>query len=448
MGGSASTVWATVPFASSNSFGPISASGTLPSDLVNINGATFHPVGSVHVTDTAHLPEVSFPSNLIEEDPSSSKPERPEDDRETQPVRHNRHGKLVFFAPNLQGDKYHVLTIGSTWNNRISYVIQRLMLLPTRFVEVIQSPMTHRSMYEGPDLQTPQAILDALAACSLYNSRTDQNRSFASSNIIRKSGDIASMASIPFASSMDLLASTQALLFYQIIMLFDGDARMRLEAAKNEKALRNLCDQLLQRVGRATILVSDSNATSADPITTCRGNPDHPMNPTSHSVSSESNASGDSTKVGPETPLHHRSILDLEFTSEADSATREWLDWVYQESARRTVLVSHVLIGCFEFSKVGKTYTPQHIVQSTYTASAAMWDASSQLHWRDAASTKFQWPVCYEHWEDTMRGVQPHELDELGIWIMVVVQGMKFTRDWLGKDLLFKYGLEWHFTED
>jgi hypothetical protein len=42
-----------------------------------------------------------------------------------------------------------------------------------------------------------------------------------------------------------------------------------------------------------------------------------------------------------------------------------------------------------------------------------------------------------------MNGVQPNDLDELGVVILAGLKGMDITSHWLGRDNLEQWGLDW-----
>ena len=58
----------------------------------------------------------------------------------------------------------------------------------------------------------------------------------------------------------------------------------------------------------------------------------------------------------------------------------------------------------------------------SFTTQAALWNAPSEYHWREVCREKKHFQVTIREWDIAMDGVQPNDLDELGIVILTVLR--------------------------
>lgn len=115
---------------------------------------------------------------------------------------------------------------------------------PEIFYSRGQNPFIYKHLYTE---HLPPVISDALSACALYSGKNSENDLFVFGDISQKAKDLAEMQPA-FLSPVDVLASTQALLLYQIMRLFDGDIRQRADAESHETIIISWTEQLLARV--------------------------------------------------------------------------------------------------------------------------------------------------------------------------------------------------------
>jgi hypothetical protein len=287
---------------------------------------------------------------------------------------------LSIFEP---GDDY--VTTGAIYEDRVRFASRQFRTYPEIFYTRGQNPFIHKHSYTE---HLPPVISDALSACALYSRKNSENELFVFGDISRKAKDLAEMQR-PFLSPVDLLASTQALLLYQIMRLFDGDIRQRADAESHETILMSWTEQLLARVLRSP-LIGDPEALTQDSI----------------SISS-------------------------------------WNDWVFEESCRRTILTSFLLQGTYSFLKFGYDNVTGKVNKLCFTAQAALWNAKSEFHWRETSREKPHFKITIGEWESAMEGVKPEDLEELGITIHALYKGMDVTCEWLGREHLHVLGVEW-----
>jgi hypothetical protein len=103
--------------------------------------------------------------------------------------------------------------------SRLNYGISELKMAPSRMVLENQTPWSHPLLYED---RMPSSMHAALAACSLYMAKNDANSKFVLRHIRLRAREL--LAGSHVGTPLDLLARAQALLLYQIIQVFDGDA--------------------------------------------------------------------------------------------------------------------------------------------------------------------------------------------------------------------------------
>jgi hypothetical protein len=289
---------------------------------------------------------------------------------------------LPIFEP---GDDY--VTMGAIYEQRVRFACCQFKTYPEIFYTRRQNPFIHKHLYTE---HLPPVISDALSACALYSRKNSENELFVFGDISRKAKDLAEMQR-PFLSPVDLLASTQALLLYQIMRLFDGDIRQRADAESHETILISWTEQLLAHV----LLTVDPEALSQDSI----------------SISS-------------------------------------WNDWIFEESCQRTILMSFMLQGVYSFRKFGFDTVTGKVNKLCFTAQAALWNARSEYYWREASKEKPHFKLTVGEWDSAIEGAKPEDLDELGIMIQATFKGMDIICEWLGRENLHRLGVEWATSGD
>jgi Fungal Zn(2)-Cys(6) binuclear cluster domain len=275
------------------------------------------------------------------------------------------------------------ITTGAIYHERVRFASQQFQTYPEMFYKRGQAPFIHRQMYNQ---QTPQVIQDALSSCALYGGKNSENESLVFSTISSKARALVGVELVSM-STIDLLASTQALLLYQIIRLFDGDIRQRADAEADETSLISWTEELLARTRQ--LISWDPTELSVDALT----------------ISS-------------------------------------WNDWIFEESCRRIILTSYLLQGVYSFLKFGYDTVSGKVASLSFTAQQALWNGTSEFRWKEALARKNKFQVTIYQWDTAMEGSTPNDIEELGIIVMSCLKGVELTRDWLGKDNLQRWGLE------
>lgn len=125
------------------------------------------------------------------------------------------------------------------------------------------------------------------------------------------------------------------------------------------------------------------------------------------------------------------------------SATEDWIDWVRQESIRRTVLFVEVLTGVNKFLKLGWDSAEGKIAHLGFTAQAALWEAKSAAEWKRVWANSHRLELIVSTFGRDTEHAIPDDFEELGMLIRATFTGLETFEEWLGGDreILKKWGL-------
>lgn len=280
------------------------------------------------------------------------------------------------------------------YQTRAEYAARRIARIPKVFAETAQAPFIHRRLLQACE-SPPPPLQDALNACALYCLKNPYNQALVLRNIEAKASQLIVGTPDPLRlSRSDLLAALQALLLYQILRLFDGDIRLRAQAETDEATLlawTRLLRARMHQVGLVSPALSPAPSADATP-------------------------------------------------SRQQTTPPEWLNWLLEESIRRTVFMAIILKECYGYLKFG--YDKVSVKGLGITAQAALWDAQSEFGWRTAYCERSRLEMRLVHWEDDLATAKPDDLEELGVLTMAVHRGLESTAEWLGKIHVARFGLE------
>ncbi|KAH7036247.1 hypothetical protein B0J12DRAFT_678674 [Macrophomina phaseolina] len=287
------------------------------------------------------------------------------------------------------------LAAGPNYQRRVEYVARRIARMPKTFAETAQAPFIHRRLLQDREPAPPPPLQDALSACALYSLKNPHNQALVFRNLEAKACQLIVATADPFRlSRRDLLAALQALLLYQIVRLFDGDIRLRMQAEADEATLLTWTNALRARM----------------------------------------------RQVGPAGPALPPTPSAAATPSRQQSRPPDWLHWLLEESIRRTVFISIMLKALYAYLKFG--YDEFNLKGLGITAQAALWDAQSEFGWRTAYCERDRLEMRLAHWESDLATAGPDDLEELGVLIMAAYRGLESTAEWLGKSHVARYGLE------
>ncbi|KAF7588658.1 hypothetical protein BBP40_005409 [Aspergillus hancockii] len=272
----------------------------------------------------------------------------------------------------------------ATVQARVEFAAKRLALVPKTFSEQGQTMFIHRLLFQE---RSSLALQDALSACALYCLKNTENQALVFRNLEQRRERLITTTDMLLASKVDLLEALQALILYQIIRLFDGDIRLRAQAEADEPVV-------LMWAAHLRLLT--------------------------HQV--------------------RRSPPGLEKAGLLpESTSTEWRDWIIEESSRRTVIIAFMLKGIYDFLKLGYDTVPD--LRMSFTAQTALWNSQSEFGWRKSQSEREPLEAWVSYWDEAIAKAKPGDLEELGVLIMAMLQGIEATREWLGHSYSVRHGL-------
>lgn len=294
-----------------------------------------------------------------------------------------------------------------SFKSRASYTISRMQRWPTMFAQRSITPFIHSSSLsgygrengadeDGSPKSSNDVMLDALSACGLYHSITEENRGAVLEHIRRKSRLlIEAREPINERVPEQILSALQALLLYQIIRLFDGDVRSRSEAEADEAVTTRWTTELLRFL--------------------------KPLGSDDTSPEGLSNVQDEPELIG----------------------AGNWQTWVFEESVRRTMIVSimiRLVYLCVKDRIVTQCIPEAHLV--SFTGRRALWEAPSEFHWRSICAEGISYAANPSQWEFLTATMDVREVDELVVLLLAIVHGLDHVANWLGKENLPTYGLD------
>ncbi|KAL6361506.1 hypothetical protein LRP88_04975 [Fusarium phalaenopsidis] len=126
---------------------------------------------------------------------------------------------------------------------RLKWSIAEIQKAPSTMVLENQTPWCHALLYKN---EMPRSMQDAHAACALYLAKNRVNSPFIFRSIETRVNDLLSAP--PPVTPFECLAHTHALLLYQIIRLFDGDIGARASAERMIPAIESSAMALFSHV--------------------------------------------------------------------------------------------------------------------------------------------------------------------------------------------------------
>ncbi|RFU72129.1 hypothetical protein TARUN_10127 [Trichoderma arundinaceum] len=128
------------------------------------------------------------------------------------------------------------------------------------------------------------------------------------------------------------------------------------------------------------------------------------------------------------------------FSKTADN----WATWTYYESMRRTVLTAEILSGVYLFLKQGWDQAESRTLQLKFTAQVALWEAKNAVEWDAMWARGPKLEATIQTWAEDMQEARPEDLDDLGMLLWAMHQGLDEMANWLGgqKPVLVRWGLK------
>jgi hypothetical protein len=256
--------------------------------------------------------------------------------------------------------------------SRIDYSIEQLKFVPKMMVEQNGTPWAHCMLYED---QMPRSLQDAHAACALYIAKNDTNAEHVARFITSRAKNLT-ISELPSTPS-DVLARAQALLLYQIMLVF-GDGILPYGGAEG----------LLPHLEAIGSPLFDIAAQQTDTT----------------------------------------AVLKLYPATAARSA---WRAYVFGESVRRTLLVLYHITAICNLLR-GQLQSCAHTLAfgNRITLSAHLWNAKSAFDFAVAWNNGRHFLVKDLDFTEVMRDAKPDDLDLFSKMTLVGLQGIDDIRGW------------------
>ncbi|OLN87528.1 hypothetical protein CCHL11_06133 [Colletotrichum chlorophyti] len=258
--------------------------------------------------------------------------------------------------------------------SRLQYALDEIQKFTASIVLENKTPWIHQQLYRT---FMPREMQDAQACCALYMAKNPSNAPAVLRTIQARSHEL--LASPMPRGRLEILARVHAILLYQIIRLFDGDISLRASAQNTLSSLEPAITALVPFVKW------------------------HPEQPVANSAE--------------ETP------------------TKDfWQDWIFQESARRTIfftcffLIAHQML-------VGQQQTSarceeKYIFCQSWTLSAHLWNAPNVVDFAVAWKEKRHFVITKQCFSEVLRDAAADDVDLFGRILMVGAMGIEEARLW------------------
>ncbi|KAK9368231.1 transcription factor gsfR2 [Lipomyces kononenkoae] len=264
-------------------------------------------------------------------------------------------------------------------SSRLQFSIEQIVVTPRQMVLENQTPWCHPRLYID---FMPRSMQDALACCALYLAKNHINAQIIFSIIEAKVTDL--LAAPEPITAIELLARTQALILYQIIRLFDGDILAMAAAATTSSALEAATLALMPHVEfYDTSIMEEGGMLELCPMT---------------------------------------------------STKKFWQSWVFQESARRTLLFSFFFLQMYRLLSENKPVRCGECklyVYPSWTLSAHLWNAQSALDFAIAWTDKKHFVVTKKNFSEVLREANGDDLETFGKMQLTSAIGIDEAKMWL-----------------
>lgn len=109
-----------------------------------------------------------------------------------------------------------------------------------------------------------------------------------------------------------------------------------------------------------------------------------------------------------------------------------WVEWIQEESLRRTIAITEFMIGVHAFLRQGWDQAESRLSRLAFTAQASLWDAPSSARWKALRGFGPAFEIHLSHWQESLAKARPEDLDELAILVRATFLGLESLEGWLG----------------
>ncbi|VUC30346.1 unnamed protein product [Clonostachys rosea] len=263
------------------------------------------------------------------------------------------------------------------FQDKLQYALDEIKKMPASMVREMKTPWCHFRLYKSG---MPRPMQDAVACCALYLAKNKINGPFIMRSIEVKVNEL--IATPEPSDTLGLLARTQALLLYHIIRVFDGDIAARAAAERTQSALEDCAMSLIPLV---------------------------------------------SFDCDPQKPAGVN--LSLEPIGQVN---KFWQDWVFDESARRTLLFTFFFLQIYRVLSGPVTECDGRLgLCHTFTLSSYLWHADGPLTFARAWKERRHLVISNADFQAVFREARADEIDEFGRLLLTTILGKEDTESFL-----------------
>ncbi|CRG89074.1 hypothetical protein PISL3812_06109 [Talaromyces islandicus] len=266
--------------------------------------------------------------------------------------------------------------------SRIQFAFRQLQDAPRMMVLENQTAWCHPLLYRNKMPKSVQAkhfnVLDAYSSCALHLARNAANSASVSSIIESRVAEL--LASEQPSTPLECLARVHALILYQTIRLFDDDVSCRLAAEVAMPSLRTAVVALLPHANFEDTLALRNVATR--------------------------------------------------FLSSPEGDF--WQTWVFEESTRRTMLLSNYLTRIWEVLRGDRGLTCDQKLGFSHCwyVSSQLWEAKSPHEFAVAYADKSRFLIRDMDFTDLLVHGQPEDVDMFGKIMLTGRLGLDTAQEW------------------
>ncbi|KAJ1326047.1 RNA polymerase II-specific transcription factor-like protein [Microdochium nivale] len=370
---------------------------------------------------------------------------------------------------------------------RLHYTIAQFCGAPEQFALSCQTPWSHPLLYCD---RLPRSIAIAQACCALHVARGPGNAAMVSRNIAHHARELCLLQNNLSSGArgedggtgdpmLDLLAHTQALLLYHIMLHSDLDPVARNTLPLTARALQRAMISLHDRtsgvsspypVGSGPLRTSTSRApgTPASSSPSSSNSSCDPSSPASYELSMPlplplfvAEEASDSSRNGTARPMP--SFLAL---SPLATTRQVWHDWIVHESARRSVLMAGMFLmlqilrtSQFTYSSSSSSQVPsaaaasnlgfeiapavgeeddpdpccasRNFCVSPWTLSRGCWEAADAVDFAVGWNKRAFTVLSCADLELRVHEINPRHVDTCSKMILTLLLGIDETKGWL-----------------
>ncbi|EMT72032.1 hypothetical protein FOC4_g10003879, partial [Fusarium odoratissimum] len=266
--------------------------------------------------------------------------------------------------------------------SRLQYAMDTILKGPSQMVSENQTPWCHSHLY---DEGMPKSMQHAVSSAALHAAKNHLNARVIRDNVESRVQEL--LSSSPAMTPLETLAYAQALFIYQVLRLQDNDSRTYAIYESTMPHLEEASNALIPYIA------FDETADS----------PDH--------------------------------TADLIPLYPASAAQAFWTNWIFQESAKRTLGMINFFMLTYYFMK-GESgnrcgQNKNIAVNRSVTMSAHLWKAQDAVDFALAWRNKKHFVINVSALETIIHDAQKDDIDAFGKICLTSLMGLTEAKGWL-----------------